>query len=190
MAGSLVFRRSSGQRRFISRFPSRIIALVGLVGTCIMFQLSIAEGRTSVAEEDKGSYSEFLGRKARSLAQTFALTKHSRDLGDGQAVFARPAIAAPMPTPEEVAARDNWRTHSPDEVVRLCPACDCTVAGFYTADPSFTVPISKVQYLRDHLQSTGSFQTRSMLRYLLHHIPLSSSLDGLFLKNNTVATML
>ena len=197
MAVAMAYRSPSGSRRLSTRIPPRLVAVVALVATYLVFQLVFTSNAESTAEQDDGSYSEFLSQKARSLAHSLDFGKQlhkrpsaldERSLEEQQAVFAQPA--PPPPSPEELAARANTRVYSPDEIVRLCPDCDCLVAGAYAADPAFAVPVTRLDPLRERIKTTNSFHTRSVLRYLLHHIPLSSSIDGIFLKDTTIATLL
>lgn len=162
-------------------------------------------------------YADFLGQKARSLASSWDLGKHisgklgaldhrqlqrddeedsplrfqeQRQRGGGR-VVAEDEASRP-PSEEELQRTANRRVHEPHEPVRLCPECDCLVAGSYAASPSFAVPVPKLEPLRDQILSTrgAAFNTRSVLRYLLHHIPLSSTLDGLFMKDSAISMLL
>lgn len=199
MAVAMAYRGAPGQRRMSSRTPSRLLAVLALVGTYLIFQLLFNPDKHASPEEvaDDGSYANFLSQKARSLASSLDFSKHihgrlaaveERSLEEQQAILARPA--ATPPTEEELSARANVRIHAPHEAVRLCPDCDCLVAGAYASSPAFAVPVAKLDLLRERIRSSGSFHTRSVLRYLMHHIPLSSSLDGLFLKDSTIADSL
>ena len=74
--------------------------------------------------------------------------------------------------------------------VRLCPDCKCDVAGSYATSSSFSVPVPALESIRASINTSKSFHNRSLLRYLLHHIQLQSTLAGLFIADESISWLL
>lgn len=160
---------------------SRVLALLAVLTTYLIFHLLYVDGSaldSSVHSADV-EYADFVAQKTHAPLEKSRFTKLVNTwLGAGES------------TEEEMLADAGKRVHTPRHPVRLCPTCDCKTVGAFLADPAFAIPVPPVAKLREQIRDTGSFSTRSSLRYLLHNIPLAASLRGVFLQETTVAKQL
>ena len=205
-----------GHRRS-SRTP--LLAIASLAGAVLIFRFSFASRPSSVQSavgilDSKEGYSDYFSSHARSLAEQLILKKKENDGDRGS----NSASSNKKVDPNQgidlgdwtQPLRDDFATYENEDLapsglslaeleekmilsegpVRLCPECKCDKAGSYAESSSFTVPIPTLEKLRSLVKTSRSFNDRSLLRYLLHHIQLQSTLDGLYVPDEAISWLL
>lgn len=219
----------------VSRRGSRtpLVALLSIAGTILFFRYAFSvpdnysDGSSSsdaagnvYGDGSKynasNSYNEYLGAKARMLAEQLVMKQAANGASSG-ASSGRGRLSSVKGSGngkkndyfnEDDDEEDQWapvKDHGTgiDPVsfygssdiegpVRLCPDCDCTTPGAYASSPGFYTPVPPLPELRKQISKKGGTNWNSvgMLRYLLHSIQLHSVLEGLFLTDESVAWLL
>lgn len=204
----------------VSRRGSRtpLVALLSVAGTVLFFRYAFSAPATYEAAAVNGfsanaSYNEYLGGKARLLAEQLVMNKGlaaakaaGSSLEDGNYDGRRLPVKkynseVDKEDGEWAPIKEKGNGINPVEFygsndiegpVRLCPDCDCTTPGAYANSPAFYVPVPTLSKLRTQIsrKEGTNWNSPGMLRYLLHKIQLHSVLEGLFLTDEAVAWLL
>ncbi|KAK9895947.1 glycosyltransferase family 43 protein [Cystobasidium minutum MCA 4210] len=211
----------------VSRRGSRtpLVAILSVAGTILFFRYAFSSSANYDASGPNGfsvnaSYNEYLGGKARLLAEQLVMNKgplaaaanrkQRGGLEDGGSEYDGRRLPVKKYTGEVSNEGGDWapikKTNNGGGIdpvefygsndisgpVRLCPDCDCTTPGAYANSPAFFTPIPKLETLRKQISKNDgtNWNSPGMLRYLLHKIQLHSVLEGLFLTDEAVAWLL
>lgn len=204
----------------VSRRGSRtpLVAILSVAGTILFFRYAFNAPGTygdsgSTALGVNASYNEYLGGKARLLAEQLVMNKGlagaAGDFGsrtDGSYDGRRLPVKKYnnevnnedsdwAPIKQNGAGIDPVEFYGSNDIqgpVRLCPDCDCTTPGAYANSPAFFTPVPTLDTLRKQISKKDgtNWNSPGMLRYLLHKIQLHSVLEGLFLTDEAVAWLL
>lgn len=99
-------------------------------------------------------------------------------------------LSALIEAEAEQEARQNDLQLREGRPLRLCPDCDCKKAGSFAASRAALTPLVSREELRGWVERTGSFHNPKILKYLLHHILLLPTLEGLFTPEDSIAWLL
>lgn len=212
----------------VSRRGSRtpLVAILSVAGTILFFRYAFSSNPVNYDPSASpngfsvnASYNEYLGGKARLLAEQLVMNKgplaansrnnankgssSSEDSYDGRRLPVKKYNNEVSNEGGDWAPIKNANGGGIDPVefygsndisgpVRLCPDCDCTTPGAYANSPAFFTPVPTLEALRKQISKNEgtNWNSPGMLRYLLHKIQLHSVLEGLFLTDEAVAWLL
>lgn len=182
MAGPVGLRSSAEPGSPSTATTTRVLALLAVIGLLLLLGVPYAQ----VDSSNNISKKALIGLESQPMRSQ--PPRGGRPIGQlvNDWLGFGNARHAYADSPVRAAAR----IHPTSEAVRLCPTCNCSREGAYANDPAFAIPLPTIENLRMQIEERGSFSTMGTLRYLLHHIPLASSLQGLWLPGDVAAGLL